>query len=506
MDPCLRIMQAFTGQAYEELQPFQLIEEESEDFDYYLKKFPVQYKYMLAFIAEHYGKEKVDDLSCLLVNSQSKYSSDIWIGQEELYEPLERVLTILKNDPKHKCFLQKVTAKEAPDYASIVKTPMDLGKMSRKLKDSEYKSKQQFMSDLNLIVSNCLLYNINPLSIFRSYAASLKDRGEQLLADVTDLEIRHKSELTPDELKDWVAKRAKLFIVNSDQPPLKMPEITINPLPELYQIPITPFKIQSPSKDNFFINCALSDIQTLFEIRTNYTAIEMLTDDNQMQVFNRLAINLDKNEFYNQETTFANIYPAIKQYLTLICLSIGFEQSSMVAIDLLADICIKYIFTLTKSFISHSLSYTNSINALHACLHSNGVSSSLLWQHLYEKYSYSRKLISVNQKLKNVLGGLHKITNEHDFLDEDGLTAGNLIDNVLNEDLFGLEAMGMGSLKIPDKLLKRKHTTTVVESIILYDQLPLYAPPTAMTIIYTQFCKQLEAVNASEQVEQVEQV
>eukprot|EP00835_Amoeboradix_gromovi_P001934 NODE_99_length_20944_cov_0.552746.p6 type:complete len:270 gc:universal NODE_99_length_20944_cov_0.552746:20491-19682(-) len=221
-----------------DLVPFPLVEEEIEDFDYYLKKFPSQYKYMLAFVASKCGRNKVDDITCLLSNSRSKYSSDVWIGKEELYEALDRVLTILKKDENHSCFLQKVTSKMAPDYSSIVKVPMDLGKISRNLSDGVYKSKKHFEIDINLIVSNCLLYNAAPNHVYRFYAMSLKESSERLLADVPDILIRHRDELSEDELAEWVKKRSNLFFPKSNDPPLRFPEYTVSPLPSLYQVPV----------------------------------------------------------------------------------------------------------------------------------------------------------------------------------------------------------------------------------------------------------------------------
>lgn len=48
-------------------------------------------------------------------------------------------------------------------YSDIIKSPMDLGTMTKKLKNMQYSSKKDFADDLNLIWSNCMIY-----SIFRS--------------------------------------------------------------------------------------------------------------------------------------------------------------------------------------------------------------------------------------------------------------------------------------------------------------------------------------------------
>lgn len=42
---------------------------------------------------------------------------------------------------------------------------MDFTKMARKVRLHEYKTKRDFINDLNLIWDNCLLYNSEPVSL-----------------------------------------------------------------------------------------------------------------------------------------------------------------------------------------------------------------------------------------------------------------------------------------------------------------------------------------------------
>lgn len=46
-----------------------------------------------------------------------------------------------------------------PDYFDVIKTPMDLSTVRRKLETSQYTSAEQFEADVRLIISNCLTYN-----------------------------------------------------------------------------------------------------------------------------------------------------------------------------------------------------------------------------------------------------------------------------------------------------------------------------------------------------------
>lgn len=51
---------------------------------------------------------------------------------------------------------------QVPNYYKIIKKPMDLKKVKRKLQvqsSQHYKSAQEFVSDMRLVFSNCAKYN-----------------------------------------------------------------------------------------------------------------------------------------------------------------------------------------------------------------------------------------------------------------------------------------------------------------------------------------------------------
>lgn len=45
------------------------------------------------------------------------------------------------------------------DYGDIVSRPIDFGSIKQKLSYNQYKSKAQFLEDIDLTFSNCILYN-----------------------------------------------------------------------------------------------------------------------------------------------------------------------------------------------------------------------------------------------------------------------------------------------------------------------------------------------------------
>lgn len=76
---------------------------------------------------------------------------------------------------------------------------MDLGTMTKKLKAIQYKSKQEFVDDLNLIWANCLKYNANPEHFLRKHALYMRKETEKLVPLIPDIVIRDRAEVEAEE-------------------------------------------------------------------------------------------------------------------------------------------------------------------------------------------------------------------------------------------------------------------------------------------------------------------
>lgn len=157
--------------------------------------------------------------------NRSKWASEDKIGQEELYEAAEKVLSELKAMTEHSsAFLTRVNKRDAPDYYAgkailvqfrfdtiltlflVIKHPMDLGTMTKKLKALQYKSKQEFVDDLNLIWSNCLKYNVNPEHFLRKHAIHMKKETEKLVPLIPEIVIRDRAEVEAEERRLQLAE------------------------------------------------------------------------------------------------------------------------------------------------------------------------------------------------------------------------------------------------------------------------------------------------------------
>lgn len=53
-------------------------------------------------------------------------------------------------------------------FLQVIKKPMDLGTVTKKMKNLNYRSKKEFADDLYLIYDNCLAYNTNSVNIMQT--------------------------------------------------------------------------------------------------------------------------------------------------------------------------------------------------------------------------------------------------------------------------------------------------------------------------------------------------
>lgn len=126
--------------------------------------------------------------------NRSKWANYNKIGQEELYEACEKVVTELRGYTEHSTpFLNRVSKREAPNYYQVIKKPMDLNTVLKKLKVLQYQNKQQFVDDLMLIWQNCLTYNSDPKHFIRIDALAMRKKTLMLIPLIPDITIRDRT-------------------------------------------------------------------------------------------------------------------------------------------------------------------------------------------------------------------------------------------------------------------------------------------------------------------------
>ena len=132
--------------------------------------------------------------------NRGKWANNDRVGQEELYEACEKVVVELRGSTEHSTpFLNKVSKREAPNYGLIIKKPMDLNTVMKKLKSFAYNSKQEFVDDLMLIWSNCLTYNTDPKHFLRAHAIAMQKKTSKLIPTIPNITIRSRQEVEREE-------------------------------------------------------------------------------------------------------------------------------------------------------------------------------------------------------------------------------------------------------------------------------------------------------------------
>ncbi|KAI5171791.1 histone acetyltransferase [Nematocida sp. LUAm3] len=76
-----------------------------------------------------------------------------------LKDLLSYLCTELQNYNTAWPFLEPVNGEDVKDYYTIIKNPMDLSTVEKKIENNEYKSFEEMDKDINLVITNCCTYN-----------------------------------------------------------------------------------------------------------------------------------------------------------------------------------------------------------------------------------------------------------------------------------------------------------------------------------------------------------
>eukprot|EP00172_Hildenbrandia_rubra_P003663 Plantae.Rhodophyta-Hildenbrandia_rubra.ctg6124.p1 GENE.Plantae.Rhodophyta-Hildenbrandia_rubra.ctg6124~~Plantae.Rhodophyta-Hildenbrandia_rubra.ctg6124.p1 ORF type:complete len:1027 (+),score=168.71 Plantae.Rhodophyta-Hildenbrandia_rubra.ctg6124:2314-5394(+) len=106
----------------------------------------------------------------------------------------------------HLIFHQPVDVNAVPGYLDDIKNPMDLGTCKAKLLDCKYNTLAEFRKDVDLIWSNCLLFNgPEPTNVFSKKALQYREYTEKLIVS-----LRKGLERDKKALLKWKARQTEL--------------------------------------------------------------------------------------------------------------------------------------------------------------------------------------------------------------------------------------------------------------------------------------------------------
>lgn len=96
---------------------------------------------------------------------------------------LLKTLTLLDEDD---VFEKPVDLKIVPTYTEIIKNPMDFSTISSKIDKYCYTSLQEFESDFNLMINNCLRFN-GKGTFYYNYAVALRQKSKPILKEAKQI-------------------------------------------------------------------------------------------------------------------------------------------------------------------------------------------------------------------------------------------------------------------------------------------------------------------------------
>ncbi|KAK7871739.1 hypothetical protein R5R35_014013 [Gryllus longicercus] len=91
-----------------------------------------------------------------------------------------RLLDMIQSRDAGDIFSEPVDPSEVPDYAEVVKNPMDLSTMRVKAQSFQYSNLDALEADFNLMISNCMAYNSRDTIFYRA-AIKMRDQGGALI-------------------------------------------------------------------------------------------------------------------------------------------------------------------------------------------------------------------------------------------------------------------------------------------------------------------------------------
>ena len=86
----------------------------------------------------------------------------------------QNVLEQMKKHQSSWPFREPVSLDDVPDYHLVVKEPIDIKTIEKKLNNSEYRDREQFCEDILKIFRNCKIYN-QPETVYFKCATELEE-------------------------------------------------------------------------------------------------------------------------------------------------------------------------------------------------------------------------------------------------------------------------------------------------------------------------------------------
>lgn len=217
-----------------------------------------------------------------------------------------------------------------PDYLNIVKEPMDLFTIGKKLEESQYETVDEVIADVRLIVSNCVLFN-GPDSWVTQKAKSLESYFDQkLLSKLVNVKPSPSYNVVPS-LKPLPepskpAKSSKMVVSDLEFSRKVVKDFATNKRRVAYAFPflepVDPVKLNIPQYFDIIKQpMDLSTVEKKFESGV-YTTAEEVDADVRLMLQNCFTFNAPEHLIHKTGKVFEREYnkewakrPSVKEAL-----------------------------------------------------------------------------------------------------------------------------------------------------------------------------------------------
>ncbi|CAH1756149.1 4058_t:CDS:10 [Entrophospora sp. SA101] len=131
------------------------------------------------------------------------HSLNIQKKKKEIKVVLIKLLESINKKDTYGFFLEPVDTSVVTDYLDVIEKPMDFGTMRQKIEKNEYKTIDEFKTDLDLVIKNCKIYNA-PNTIYYKSAERIWNFGEKAI------ERERDNILTEEDIKKAAEEDAQL--------------------------------------------------------------------------------------------------------------------------------------------------------------------------------------------------------------------------------------------------------------------------------------------------------
>jgi histone acetyltransferase len=127
----------------------------------------------LAFFRHGKTQVRIEDIPGIVAAGYKP--STAALHEKSLKDKLRDFLRSMKAHEAIWPFTDPVDPNEVPDYYDVIKNPIDLTTIGKRLDDGFYITKEIFRADLQRMIDNCKFYN-GPDTVFQKCAAQIEDR------------------------------------------------------------------------------------------------------------------------------------------------------------------------------------------------------------------------------------------------------------------------------------------------------------------------------------------